>query len=92
MKKKPTKRKPIPKPKPPTPSKKDDIAMLQNLLKDLDKKAPKPQPQVQAKNETPTNNIAPNITERASMTELDAIRRGVAGEARCDNCGAILVP
>ncbi|MFM7616405.1 MAG: zinc ribbon domain-containing protein [Actinomycetes bacterium] len=25
-------------------------------------------------------------------TELDAIRRGVAGEARCDNCGAILVP
>lgn len=25
-------------------------------------------------------------------TELDAIRRGVSGEARCDNCGAILVP
>jgi len=25
-------------------------------------------------------------------TEIDAIRRGVAGEARCDNCGAILVP
>lgn len=25
-------------------------------------------------------------------TELDSIRRGVAGEARCDNCGAILVP
>jgi predicted nucleic acid-binding Zn-ribbon protein len=25
-------------------------------------------------------------------TEVDAIRRGVAGEARCDNCGAILVP
>ena len=25
-------------------------------------------------------------------TEIDAIRRGVAGETRCDNCGAILVP
>jgi predicted nucleic acid-binding Zn-ribbon protein len=25
-------------------------------------------------------------------TEVDAIRRGVSGDARCDNCGAILVP
>jgi outer membrane biosynthesis protein TonB len=76
--------KPIPKPKPPTPSKNQDIAMLQNLLKDLEKKSPAPQPQAQSKAETPTNNIAPNITDRASMTELDAIRHHIESCWRID--------
>ena len=37
------------------------------------------------------NPILVKIYNRRAI-EVDAIRRGVAGDARCDNCGAILVP
>lgn len=75
--------KPTAKPTPP-PDKKRDVAMLQDLLKDMQKKAPPPAPQAKSANATPSNNIAPNITDRASMTELDAIRRHIEGCWRID--------
>lgn len=75
--------KPIPKPEPPKKNKKDDMAALQDLLKDMQKKAPKPQ-NSSAKSEQPSNNIAPNISDRASMTELDAIRRHIEACWRID--------
>ncbi|MHB1204120.1 MAG: cell envelope integrity protein TolA [Rhodospirillaceae bacterium] len=75
--------KPIAKPTPPK-DKKQDIAMLQDLLKDMQKKAPPPAPQAKSSSQTPTNNIAPNITDRASMTELDAIRRHIESCWRID--------
>jgi outer membrane biosynthesis protein TonB len=75
--------KPTTKPTPPK-DKKQDIAMLQDLLKDMQKKAPPPAPQAKSSSQTPTNNIAPNITDRASMTELDAIRRHIEGCWRID--------
>ncbi len=74
---------PTAKPTPP-PDKKRDVAMLQDLLKDMQKKAPPPAPQAKSASETPSNNIAPNITDRASMTELDAIRRHIEGCWRID--------
>jgi len=73
---------PPPKPKP--PSKSDDVAMLQKLLKDMQKNAPKPKQQASQTDAPPTNNIAPNISDRASMTELDAIRRHIEGCWRID--------
>ncbi|MBX7201242.1 MAG: TonB C-terminal domain-containing protein [Rhodospirillaceae bacterium] len=74
---------PTSKPTPP-PDKKKDVAMLQDLLKDMQKKAPAPTPQAKSASATPSNNIAPNITDRASMTELDAIRRHIEGCWRID--------
>ena len=74
---------PTSKPTPP-PDKKRDVAMLQDLLKDMQKKAPPPAPQAKSASATPSNNIAPNITDRASMTELDAIRRHIEGCWRID--------
>jgi hypothetical protein len=73
---------PPPKPKP--PSKSDDVAMLQKLLKDMQKNAPKPQQKAKPINAPPTNNIASNVSDRASMTELDAIRRHIEGCWRID--------
>ena len=73
---------PPPKPKP--PSKSDDVAMLQKLLKDMQKNAPKPQQSATPTDAPPTNNIAPNVSDRASMTELDAIRRHIEGCWRID--------
>ncbi len=81
--------KPQPKPKPPPPkpnpakAKSDDVAMLQKLLKDMQKNAPKQQAQA-PKTATTSNNIAPNISERATMTELDAIRRHIEACWRID--------
>jgi len=75
---------PPPKPKPKPPSKSDDVAMLQKLLKDMQKNAPKPQQQAKPSDAPPTNNIAPNVSDRASMTELDAIRRHIEGCWRID--------
>ena len=80
------------KPKPPPPKAKptpaktrqDDVAMLQKLLKDMQKNAPKPQAKANDSKATPSNNIAPNISDRASMTELDAIRRHIEGCWRID--------
>ena len=74
---------PTAKPAPPK-DKKQDVAMLQDLLKDMQKKAPPPAPQTKSANATPSNNIAPNIADRASMTELDAIRRHIEGCWRID--------
>ena len=78
---------PPPKPEPPKPKKKDDMASLEKLLKDMQKKAPKPQAASPA-NADPrhqtTNNQAPSISDRATMTELDAIRRHIEGCWRID--------
>jgi outer membrane biosynthesis protein TonB len=63
------------KPAPPKP-KKNDMAALENLLKDLNKKQPqKPQSQAPAASPSPgTSNQAAAVSDRATMTELDAIR------------------
>ncbi len=58
--------------------------MLQKLLKDMSKNQPKPKQQVAESQAPPTNNVAPNISERASMTELDAIRRHIESCWRID--------
>ena len=76
--------KPPPKPAPPQKTKKEDVALLQNLMKDLQKNAPKPTPQQQSATQQQSNNIAPNISDRASMTELDAIRRHIEDCWRID--------
>ena len=79
-----------PKPKPPPPkpvppkSKQDDIAALQKLLKDMQKNQPQPKQQTADSKAPPTNNIAPTLSDRASMTELDAIRRHIEGCWRID--------
>ncbi len=84
------KKEPEPKPKPPPPkpapakTKQDDVAMLQKLLKDMSKNAPKPQQKAPDSKAPPSNNVAPNISDRASMTELDAIRRHIEGCWRID--------
>ena len=83
-------KKPEPKPKPPPPkpvpakTKQDDVAMLQKLLKDMSKNAPKLQQKAPDSKAPPSNNVAPNIADRASMTELDAIRRHIEGCWRID--------
>lgn len=75
-----------PPPRKPTPpdTKKRDVAMLQDLLKDMQKNAPKPKPQADAKTKDTAINIAPNIGERATMTEKDAIVRHIEGCWRID--------
>ncbi len=78
----PPKVKPIRKPAPPK-SKKEDIALLQELLKDMQKKQPKAQAS-DSKAQQPSNNIAPNVSDRASMTELDVIRRHIEACWRID--------
>ena len=74
---------PPPKPTPPK-TKQDDVAMLQKLLKDMQKNQPKAQPKAADSKAVPTNNIAPNVSDRASMTELDAIRRHIEACWRID--------
>jgi hypothetical protein len=58
--------------------------MLQKLLKDMQKNQPKPQAPATDSKATPSNNIAPSISDRSSMTELDAIRRHIEGCWRID--------
>ncbi|MSO72343.1 MAG: hypothetical protein EXQ84_01860 [Rhodospirillaceae bacterium] len=78
--------KPPPKPKPtPAKTRQDDVAMLQKLLKDMSKNQPKPKQQQASESKAPpTNNVAPNISDHASMTELDAIRRHIEACWRID--------
>ena len=84
------KEQPQPKPKPPPPkpapakTKQDDVAMLQKLLKDMQKSAPKAQQKAPDSKATPNNNVAPNVSDRASMTELDAIRSHIEACWRID--------
>ncbi|TAL02880.1 MAG: hypothetical protein EPO08_05815 [Rhodospirillaceae bacterium] len=77
---------PPPKPQPPKPKKKDDMASLEKLLKDIQKQQPKPQaagPKAPTP-DTSTNNQAPSVSDRATMTELDAIRHHFEGCWRID--------
>ena len=74
---------PPPKPTPPKP-KQDDMAALQKLLKDMQKSAPKAAAPTTDSKAQPNNNIAPNVSDRASMTELDAIRRHIEACWRID--------
>ncbi|MGE4061766.1 MAG: cell envelope integrity protein TolA [Rhodospirillaceae bacterium] len=76
--------KPPPRKPAPPDTKKRDVAMLQSLLKDMQKNAPKPKPQADAKTKDTAINIAPNIGERASMTEKDAIIRHIESCWRID--------
>lgn len=75
-----------PPPRKPTPpdTKKRDMAMLQSLLKDMQKTAPKPKPQAENKTTDTALNVAPNIGERATMTEKDAIVRHIESCWRID--------
>ncbi len=81
----PPKVKPQPKPKPP-PTKQDDIAFLNKLVKDLDdQEAAKPKPQaLQAENQQPSNNFARTLSDTPTMSELDAIRRHIEDHWRID--------
>jgi outer membrane biosynthesis protein TonB len=77
---------PPPKPEPPKPQKKNDMSQLEKLLTDLQKKQP-PKQQTPPSPQTPTaenNNQAPSISDRATMTELDAIRHHFEGCWRID--------
>jgi outer membrane biosynthesis protein TonB len=65
---------PPPKPQPPKPKQKDDMASLEKLLKDMQKQQPKPASPQAPTPDTSVNNQAPSISDRATMTELDAIR------------------
>jgi outer membrane biosynthesis protein TonB len=76
--------KPPPRKPAPPDTKKRDVAMLQSLLKDMQKNAPKPKPQAENKTTDTAMNIAPNIGERASMTEKDAIVRHIESCWRID--------
>jgi outer membrane biosynthesis protein TonB len=66
---------PPPKPEPPKP-KKNDMQQLEKLLQDIEKKQPQKQqaPAAPPSPATNTNNEAPSTSDRATMTELDAIR------------------
>jgi outer membrane biosynthesis protein TonB len=76
---------PPPKPTPPQPkTKEQDMAALQKLVKDLQKSAPKAASPTTESKAQANNNIAPNISDRASMTELDAIRRHIEACWRID--------
>ena len=76
--------KPPPRKPAPPDTKKRDVAMLQSLLKDMQKTAPNPKPQADAKTKDAALNVAPNIGERATMTEKDAIIRHIEGCWRID--------
>jgi outer membrane biosynthesis protein TonB len=79
---------PKPKPEPPKPKpqpKRDDWADLQSLVKDLEKKEAKKQPQVAAL--PPSNDtkvITPNVSDKATMTERDAIAAHIEACWRID--------
>ena len=74
-----------PPPKPQPPKKKDDMAQLQELLKDMQKKQPpKPQEQNPTVPNAQTNNQVAAVSDRATMTELDAIRSHIEGCWRID--------
>ncbi len=76
---------PPPPPKPQPPKKKDDMKQLEQLLKDMSKKQPpKPQEQNPAIPAAQTNNQVAAVSERATMTELDAIRSHIEGCWRID--------
>jgi len=76
---------PPPKPQPPKPKKKDDMAQLEKLLKDIQKQQPKAKAGPSAPTpDTQTNNQAPSVSDRATMTELDAIRHHFEGCWRID--------
>ena len=74
---------PPPKPTPPKP-KKDDMAQIQDLLKSMEKKKPSQAPATPAQNAATTNNQAPIASDRATMSELDAIRSHIEGCWRID--------
>jgi len=65
--------KPPPRKPAPPDTKKRDVAMLQELLKDMQQNAPKPKPQAASKTQETALNVTPNVSERASMTERAAI-------------------
>lgn len=75
-----------PPPRKPTPpdNRKRDVAMLQDLLKNMQKTAPKAQPQAQSETRDTAMNVAPNLSDRATMTEKDAIIRHIEGCWRID--------
>ncbi|MBL8630156.1 MAG: hypothetical protein JNM81_11035 [Rhodospirillaceae bacterium] len=84
---KPEPKKPAPPPQKPKPpeKKKDQWADLQSLVKDLEKKETKKQNQQQAAvPQDQAKVIAPNISDKATMTELDAIRAHIEACWRID--------
>ncbi|MGE3475159.1 MAG: hypothetical protein AB7H70_05075 [Rhodospirillaceae bacterium] len=76
--------KPPPRKPAPPDTKKRDVAMLQDLLKDMQKNAPKPKPQAESKTTDTAKNLAPTLGERATMTEKDAIIRHIESCWRID--------
>lgn len=78
---------PPPPPKPKAKPKKDDWADLQSLVKNLEKKEAKEEEQRQQQAALTPNDakvVTPQIADRATMTELDAIRRHIEGCWRID--------
>jgi outer membrane biosynthesis protein TonB len=79
----PVKVPPPPPPKPQPPKPKNDMAQLQQLLKDLEKKQPQKSEQKQADPNAPKNQATAQ-SDRATMTELDAIRSHIESCWRVD--------
>ncbi|HEV7369745.1 cell envelope integrity protein TolA, partial [Arenibaculum sp.] len=86
--KKPEPAKPEPaKPEPPKPEpkKEPEKPQFQNLLKDLTKREDPPAPEEAPETEvadapdTPSNSAAPRLSDRLSISEMDAVRRQVSG-------------
>ena len=78
---------PPPPPKPKAKPKKDEWADLQSLVKNLEKKEAKEEEKRQQQaTATPDEArvVTPQIADRATMTELDAIRRHIEGCWRID--------
>lgn len=71
------------KPRPPD-TRKRDVAMLQELLKDMQKTAPKPKPQAESQTQDQALNVAPSVSDRATMTEKAAIIRHIESCWRID--------
>lgn len=77
----------IPKPKPkPPPSKEDDIAFLNSLVKDLEKQdaATPKSPAEGVEDHLASNNFANTFSNTPTMSELDAIRRHIEDHWRID--------
>lgn len=71
---------PQPKPKP----KKDEWADLQSLIKDLEKDNKKPEQKQASVSDDKAKIIAPMVADKATMTELDAIRAHIEACWRID--------
>lgn len=74
-----------PEPPKPEPRKEPEKPKFQDMLKDLTKREDQPEPEPPQETEvadapdTPSNSAAPRLSDRLSVSEMDAVRRQVSG-------------